>query len=336
VLLQEKSLSPQTLGAVEVPAQALNLCLVTDDVLPDDLIARGHLDLVLREAIRMGLDPVEAIRAVTLAPARRMRLYDRGGIAPGMLAHLVLTTDLEEFRAEMVFARGVPVAQDGRLQPGAVTREPRPAGRGTVKLQAPPGGRFRIAAPPGRTYVRVRVMEMNPSNTFTRAGEATLAVRDGALDWESSDLCLAAVFERHGRVGTIGYGFVRGALREGAMASTWAHDSHNLLVLGRSPAEMAAAARWVIEHDGGIAALRGETLLAGVPLPIAGIVSDEPVSVVGQQVAGLRRALEHLGFIHRSPIMTLGVLTLAVSPDLKLTDRGLVDVNRSQVVSLFL
>ena len=99
---------------------------------------------------------------------------------------------------------------------------------------------------------------------------------------------------------------------------------------------MAAAARWVVEHDGGIAAVRGETLLAGVPLPIAGIVSDEPVSAVGQQVAGLRRALEQLGFTHRSPIMTLGVLTLAVSPELKLTDRGLVDVNRSQVVSLFL
>ncbi len=113
LLLQEKSLAPETLAEVEIAAQTLNLCLVTDDVMPDDLLARGHLDLVLREAIRMGLDPVEGIRAVTLAPARRMRLYDRGGIAPGLVAHLVMASDLDDFHAEMVFSRGVLVAQDG-------------------------------------------------------------------------------------------------------------------------------------------------------------------------------------------------------------------------------
>lgn len=336
VLLQEKSLSPHTLAAVETVAQALNLCLITDDVLPDDLVARGHLDLVLREAIRLGLDPVEAIRTVTLAPARRMRLYDRGGIAPGMVAHLVLATDLEDFHAEVVFARGVLVAQDGRLQPGAITMEPAQVGRGTVRLLPPGQDRFRIPAPGGHRQVRIRVMEMNQANTFTKSAEATLPVVGGFVDWESGDLCLAAVFERHGRAGTVGYGFVRGAFREGAMATTWAHDSHNLMVLGRSGADMVLAARWVIEHDGGMAAVRGGEVLAGVPLPIAGIVSDEPVPVVGRQVAGFRSAVERLGFLHRSPIMTLGVLTLAVSPELKLTDRGLVEVNRGRLVDLFL
>lgn len=334
--LQEKSLAPETLAASQRAARALNLCLVTDDVLPDDLLARGHLDLVLREAIRMGLDPVEGIRAVTLAPARRMRLYDRGAIAPGLIAHLVLATDLEDFHADMVFARGVLVAQDGQLQPGAVTTEPVLVGRGTVRLRPPGPDRFRIPAPGGCREVRVRVMEMNQANTFTKSGEATLPVAGGFVDWESSDLCLASVFERHGRAGSVGYGFVHGAFREGAMATTWAHDSHNLMVLGRSGAEMVLAARWVIEHDGGIAAVRGGEVLAGVPLPIAGIVSDESVPVVGRQVAALRSAIERLGFQHRSPIMTLGVLTLAVSPELKLTDRGLVDVNRGRLVDLFL
>lgn len=336
VLLQEKSLSAQTLAVVEAAAQALNVCLVTDDVLPDDLVARGHLDLVLREAIRMGLDPIEAIRAVTLAPARRMRLYDRGGIAPGKIAHLVLAGDLEDFRAEVVFARGVLVAEGGRLRPSALAWDASTAGRGTVWLQPPDSASFKIPAPLGRGEARVRVMEMNQTNTFTKAGEATLPVRGGFVDWESSDLCLAAVFERHGRSGTVGYGFVRGALSTGAMATTWAHDSHNLLVIGRSGAEMAVAARWVVEHEGGMAAARGEEVLAGVPLPIAGIVSDEPVSGVGQKVAALRSALETLGFRHRSPIMTLGVLTLGVSPELKLTDRGLVDVNRGRLVGLFI
>lgn len=336
VLLQEKSLSPQTLAAVEAAAQALNLCLVTDDVLPDDLLARGHLDNVLREAIRMGLDPVGGIRAVTLAPARRMRLYDRGAIAPGLVAHLVLVTDLEEFRADAVFARGTPVAEGGRMLVGVASAPVPAAGLGTVRLQPPGIERFRVPAPAGPGRVRVRVMEMNPATTFTRAAEAELPAVDGYLGWENSDLCLAVAFERHGRAGTAGYGFVRGALRRGAMATTWAHDSHNLLVLGRSAPEMAAAARWVIEHGGGIAAVQGDTVLAGVPLPVGGIVSGEPVAVVGPQVAAFREALQALGFVHRSPIMALGVLTLAVSPELRLTDRGLVDVNRGRVVNLYL
>ncbi|MDQ7840886.1 MAG: adenine deaminase C-terminal domain-containing protein [bacterium] len=338
--LQEKSLAPETLAASQGAARALNLCLVTDDVLPDDLLARGHLDLVLREAIRMGLDPVEGIRAVTLAPARRMRLYDRGAIAPGLIAHLVLVSNLEEFRADAVFSRGVLVAEEGRLRPGAITVRPAPAaGLGTVRIPAPGVERFLVDAPAGlagRSAARVRVMEMNATTTYTRAAEATLPLVDGRLDWESSGLCLAAVFERHGRAGGAGYGLVRGALRDGAIATTWAHDSHNLLVVGRSAAEMATAAGWVVEHGGGMAAVRGSKVLAGVPLPVAGIVSDQPARVVGEQVAAFRSALAALGFAHRSPIMTLAVLTLAVSPALKLTDRGLVDVVRGRLVDLFI
>ncbi len=338
LLLQEKSLSPAVIAAVEGTAQALNLCLVTDDVMPDDLLARGHLDLILREAIRMGFDPVEGVRAATLAPARRMRLYDRGAIAPGLVAHLVLADDLEEFRAAIVFSHGRLVAEHGRMlaipsTPGSAGARP---GSGTVHLQPPGPDRFQVKAPSGQRETRVRVMEMNPETSSTGAGEAALTVKSRYVDWETSDLCLAAVFERHGRAGTVGYGFVRGALREGAIAMTWAHDSHNLMVLGRSPAEMAAAARWVIEQGGGLAAVRGETLLAGVPLPVAGIVSDQPLSVVAPRVAQFRSAVGSLGFVHRSPIMSLGVLTLAVSPSLRLTDRGLVDVDRARLVDLFL
>jgi adenine deaminase len=161
-------------------------------------------------------------------------------------------------------------------------------------------------------------------------------VAGGIVDWESSDLCLVAVFERHHRTGHVGYGFVRDALREGAAAMTWAHDSHNLMIIGRRAADMAAAARWVIEQDGGVAAVRDGRLLAGVPLPVAGIVSDQPISVVGPQLAAFRAAVEKLGFGHRSPIMALGVLTLAVSPALKVTDRGLVDVDRGRLADLFI
>jgi len=332
--LQIKSLTTETIRAAASRARSLNLCLVTDDVMPDDLEAAGHLDQVLRVAVARGLDPVEAVRAVTLAPARRMGLEDRGAIAPGRLAHLVLTKSLEEFCAEAVFHAGKLVAADGKLTVPLSRYSPPADTRQTVRISPPPPEAFRV--PASGSEVTVRVIEMLPATTYTAAGTARLAVRSGVIDWESSDLCLAAVFERHGRAGTVGYGFVRGALRWGAVATTWAHDSHNLLVVGRSAMEMAAAARWVVEAGGGMAAVRGAEVLGGVRLPVAGILSDRSVSEVAAELVRYRHALETLGFVHASPIMALGVLTLPVSPALKLTDRGLVDVQGGRIVPLIL
>jgi len=330
--LQLKSLSPETIRAAAAHARSLNLCLVTDDVMPDDLVATGHLDHILRTAVARGLDPVEAVRAATLAPARRMRLDDRGAIAPGRLAHIVLTPSLEEFHAAAVFHAGTLVAADGALTVPLPPYTPPAAARQTVRIPPPPADAFRIRA--SGSTVTVRVMEMHPTTTYTEAGTAMLPVKDGFIDWESSDLCLAAVFERHGRSGTRGYGFVRGGLRHGAAAMTWAHDSHNLLVIGRSAADMAAAAAWVVHSGGGMAAGRGAQVLGAVSLPIAGIVSDRSVPEVAADLSQFRRALEALGFAHASPIMALGVLTLPVSPALKLTDRGLVDVKAGTIVPL--
>jgi len=330
--LQLKSLAPETLRDAAALARSLNLCLVTDDVMADDLAQHGHLDHIVRTAVGMGLDPIEAIRAATLAPARRMRLADRGAVAPGLLAHIVLARDLQDFTADLVFHAGRLVARGGELiTPVDGSRVPQAALQ-TVRISPPGPERFRIAAP-GRTAT-VRVMALRAESTYTAAETAHLPVRSGTVDWSASDLCLAAVFERHGRAGTVGYGFVRGALREGAVAMTWAHDSHNLLVLGRTPEEMAAAARWVVEAGGGMAAVRGTEVLGGVRLPVAGIVSDRSVPEVAAELSGFRRALGTLGFTHRSPVMALGVLTLPVSPALKLTDRGLVDVTAGRIVPL--
>ncbi|MDQ7843454.1 MAG: adenine deaminase C-terminal domain-containing protein [Armatimonadota bacterium] len=334
--LQLKSLAPETLRQVAVLARSLNLCLVTDDVMPDDLVTTGHLDHIFRTAVSMGLDPVEAVRAATLAPARRMRLFDRGAIAPGLLAHLVLTRDLRDFRPELVFHAGRLVARQGELVTPLPDYRPPQDALATVRIDAPGVERFRIRAP-GRASdtATVRVIAMRPDSTYTAAETARLPVRGDVLDWTSGYLCLAAVFERHGRAGTSGYGFVRGALRRGAVAMTWAHDSHNLLVVGRTPEEMALAARWVVAQGGGMAAVQGTEVLGGVRLPVAGIVSDRPVREVARDLAGFRRALGTLGFEHRSPVMALGVLTLPVSPALKLTDRGLVDVAAGKIVPLF-
>ncbi len=332
VQLQMKSLAPETIRVASAHARSLNLCLVTDDVMADELISTGHLDHVLRRAVGMGLDPIEGVRATTLAPARRMRLDDRGAIAPGHLAHIVLTRSLDDFRADAVFHSGRLVAREGELIVPLNGFVPPEAAYKTVRINPPGADVFRV--PAAGANATVRVISLRPDTTYTDAQTATLPVRGGFLDWGASDLCLAVVLERHGRSGTIGYGFVRGALRHGAVAMTWAHDSHNLLVVGRSPQEMTAAARWVIESNGGMAAVRGTDLLGSVRLPVAGIVSDRGVPEVAIELTRFRRALQALGSTHASPIMTLGVLTLPVSPALKLTDRGLVDVVRGKIVPL--
>lgn len=333
--LQYKSLSPEVLKTAEAAAKSLNLCLVTDDVLPDELVSTGHLDHIVRTAVARGLSPVEAIRAATLAPARRMRLYDRGAIAPGLVAHIVLTPSLEEFRAEQVFHRGRLVARDGQLvTPLPAFSVPQEALQ-TVRMAPPEPAAFAVPAPGRDGAAQVRVMTLSRTTTYTTATVRTVPAAEGRLLWEDAGLCLAAVFERHGRSGTRGYGLLDQALEQGAVASTWAHDSHNLLVVGRSAGDMAVAARWVVEHGGGMAAVLNGTVLAAVHLPVGGIVSPRSVDEVAAEVRGFREALARLGLIHPNPFMALGALTLAVSPELKVTDKGLVDVHRGQVVDLF-
>ena len=160
-------------------------------------------------------------------------------------------------------------------------------------------------------------------------------MRGGVIDWESSPYNLACVFERHGKNGGCGMALVGGAaLTHGAAATTYAHDSHNLLVLGQTAADMTAAANAVIEMQGGIAAARDSSVTACAPLPIAGILSDRPLPVLGAQIADVRRALTENGYRHDNAIMSFATLALPVSPDLKLTDKGIVDVRRGEIVPL--
>ena len=160
-------------------------------------------------------------------------------------------------------------------------------------------------------------------------------MRGGVIDWESSPYNLACVFERHGKNGGCGMALVGGtALTRGAAATTYAHDSHNLLVLGQTAADMQAAANAVIEAQGGFAAVRDGRVQAFAPLPIAGILSDRPLPVLGEQIADVRRALTENGYRHDNAIMSFATLALPVSPDLKLTDKGIVDVRRGEIVPL--
>ncbi len=305
--------------------------LVSDDRHPDTLAADGHLDDLLRLAVAQGLDPVIALRLVSLNPARRFGLGRRGAIAPGWSADLVAIEDLRGFKARRVWQAGKLVAADGRcLHPCAT---PFPAGaRGTMHTGplGPETFRLPVAGP------RARIIELEPGQITTRSLLEDAPQVDGFLAADSErGLARLSVIERHQGTGRVGHGLVRGlGLFQGALASSVAHDSHNLAVAGMDGESMLTAARRVAAMGGGLcAALRGE-VLGELPLPLAGLMSDQPLARVLAQMEDLRRAA---GRVCRSPepFMALSFLSLPVIPQLKLTDRGLVDVNAFQLVDLF-
>lgn len=306
--------------------------LVTDDCHPEDLMQRGHLDHLLRQAVSLGLDPLSAITMVTLNPAGYFGLKDRGALAPGLAADLVVLQDLKEFRVEKVWKRGRLVAEDGRLLPEVELADtPVPF----TALQVGPLN-AEVFSPPV-TDDLVKVIGLIPGQLLTNKLVLPTPVRNGRLGTDvERDLLKLAVVERHHRSGRVGLGLVQGFnLKKGALASTVAHDSHNLVILGVNETDMLAAARHLMELGGGLAVVAEGRVLADLPLPVAGLLSPAPLEEVAQAHGRLREAYRSLGGTLADPFMALSFLSLEVIPALKLTDLGLVDVTRFEVVSLF-
>ncbi len=303
----------------------------TDDRHPHDLLADGHVDAVIRKAVAKGLDPVTAIRMGTINPADYFGITDAGAIAPGRKANLVVFSDLADIRAEQVFHMGRPVAEDGRLLTGV--QRPAPVAVPPSMNLDPRGLDLSI---PSRSR-RMRVIRAIADQVVTRCDIMDVTEKDGmAVADTARDVVKLCVVDRYtGRANT-GKGFVTGlGLKRGAIASSVAHDSHNIIVAGVSDTDMQAAVTAVAAMGGGLAAVGGGGVLADLPLPVAGLMSDQPVETVLRQMNGMIAAAKNLGTGLSDPFMTLGFLALPVIPDLKLTDKGLVDVNRFEVVSLF-
>ncbi len=340
--LQERYLTEERIQAVmDIPFDS-GVCLVTDDVAPDYLLAVGHLDQVLRRAIALGMDPLYALRAATWNPARRLRLWDRGAIAPGRAADIVLVESLEDFQAQLILVDGQVVAQEGRCLWQPPAQDPLERWKETVHLPPQRPEDFALAGPVQEGQVRVRTIDCVPGQTRVTAGEATVPVRGGRVQLPpGEDLVFIGVVERHGKRlegrGSRSLGLVRGlGLARGALATTYAHDSHNLAVMGRTPEEMARAANAVIQMQGGIAVVDGAQVLARIPLPIAGILSDRPVAETAQALTRVGQALRELGLEHPHWLMRISTFTLPVSSGLRITDLGLVDAQARQLVDLFL
>ncbi|MEW5911992.1 MAG: adenine deaminase [Thermodesulfobacteriota bacterium] len=305
--------------------------LVSDDLQADDLARRGHLDYLLRLAVRCGLPAAAALRLVTLNPARRFGLAGRGAVAPGYRADLVVLADLQGFQVRQVFHAGRLVAEDGRyLGPEAA---PFPeAARGSMRVAPLSAGIFRQRA----QGPRARVISLVPGQVLT---EHLIERTPQSQGWLSAsprrDLAKLAVIERHQASGRVGLGLVKGlGLKAGALASTVAHDSHNLMVAGMDDQSMLTAARHLVKIGGGWVVAKGERVLASLPLPLAGLMSDRPLAEVQRGLQELQAACR-LVCTHADPFMPISFLALPVIPHLKISDRGLIDVDAFQPVELF-
>lgn len=327
------------------------LCnLVTDDCHPDTLVTQGHLDHLLRLAVAEGIDALEAIQMVTINTATCFKMQDDlGSVTPGKCADLVFLEDLKDFRVLRTVIDGRVVAEGGAalFNPGPfawpdwmthsmnlgekITED-------TFRVYATADGTqggIPLDLPEGATRARVRAIRVRGGDTIAREEHVEVPVHDGRLLADSaSDTLKAFVFERHHATGRHAAGFVRGLGIHGALAQTVAHDAHNLLVVGDNDADMALAANTLVECGGGVVAVVDGRVLACVELPVGGLMSAGPVEEVAAQVARVEAAWEQMGCAMPLPFMTLGLLSLACIPELRLTNRGYVDCTTFSFVPL--
>jgi adenine deaminase len=334
IMLREGSASKNlaALCSVVTPLTARRCLLVSDDRDAWDLTHEGHMDALLRKAVALGVDPLLAVQMATLNPAAYFGLRPYGAIAPGAVADLVVVTDLHDFSVERVFKRGKLVAEQGHLVAPLVEEVPVEFLH-TVHL--PPLSRETLHMP--ATSANVRVIGVVPGQILTRQHILKATVRDGGIVADPTrDLLKLVVVERHRGTGNIGLGLVRGfGLRAGAMATSVAHDSHNLIAVGADDGDLLCALQEVGRLQGGLAVCQGGRVLSSMALPIAGLMTSAPLSQVMSDVAALHRSAQVLGTSLARPFMALSFLALPVIPELRLTDRGLVDVNQSCFVSLY-
>jgi len=315
-----------------------NFILCTDDCHSGTLVHEGHMNRVVRHAIACGCDPLVALQMATINTATHFGLErELGSLTPGRRADVILTSDLTTLPIEQVFARGRLVAENGVCLVDCPHYDWPDTARNTVHLgHALSGGDFEIAAPQGANAVRANVIGVIENQAPTKALKADLPVRDGLVEAEG-EVCQIALVERHRATGGVTNAFVSGFGYEGrmAMASTVAHDSHHMIVVGTDRDQMALAANRLAEVGGGITLFRDGEELALVELPIAGLMSDAPAAEVAEKAAVLMQAMQDCGCSLNNAYMQHSLLALVVIPELRISDLGLIDVRTFQKIPLF-
>mgnify|MGYP000656531109 CR=1 FL=1 len=355
--LQEKSLKEEVVEVVKRKQLYENIALVTDDTMPDRLM-EGHLNRIVRLAVEKGMPAEKAIYLATFTPARRMHLDERGIIAPGKKADFVVLPDLESYVPEAGFKDGkrcVDAAAEGvgnRLK-----RRFPDHFYSSVKCRLALASDFilpvadfwkeecreeALSGKPSGSEIQklsgtavVNVMQIQTFGTRAKHVQREIPVQDGNLCWQEAGLCLAAVFERYGKNGNVSWGFVEHALEQkGAVATTWSHDSHNLLVLGNSVEDMVLAQNEVVHMQGGYVTACGGRVTAAAKLPVGGIISDKSLPELAAEIRAVRGEIERMGYVNNNVIMSISTLSLLVSPELKLSDQGMFDVKSQRKIPL--
>jgi adenine deaminase len=303
--------------------------LVVDDRSCVDLLHDGDLDAVVRKAISLGLNPIRAIQLATINPAEYFRLNKLGAVAPGYKANLIVLNDLVAFEIDMVFYRGQLIAKD-RQPLFSVSPIEKNNVVNTMHIKSFASTALELRA----TDETEPVVELVPDQIITKKGEYSIKDSMGIINANvETDILKMAVIERHKKTGNIGLGLIRGfGLKRGAVASSIAHDSHNIVTIGTNDGDMYTAIKEVEKMGGGLIVVDQGEVLARLALPIAGLLSDEPLESVVAKLETLERAAKELGSLLPSPFATLSFLALPVIPELKLTDLGLVDVNQFKLI----
>ena len=310
--------------------------LISDDTHPHTLLSQGHMDHIVRRAVEEGIDAVTAIQMVTINCAQCFQMdHDFGSVAPGKCADMVLLDNLEDLNVTKVWIDGDLVAENGSMTTEfAPYTYPEWATHSMHIGEEITKETFEI--PTDKEEATVRAIEVIPAKVGSYERHITLKAKNGRLESDpEQDVLKTVVFERHHSTGKKGFGFVKGfGITCGAMASTVAHDAHNLLVIGTNDEDMALAANTLIQCGGGMVAVQNGQVLGTVPLPIAGLMNDKSAEEMSRTVENLEHAWEKIGCSMPSPFMTMALIPLACLPELRLTDRGLVDCTTFQFVPL--
>ena len=301
------------------------MAFCTDDREPEHIAEEGHMNSIVRRAVELGVSPEDALVMATLNPATWHGLRDFGAVAPGYVADLLLLPDLESFQPEVVLKRGAPVEEFPRPEVPEWVKH-------TVRVQPTASNDFAIPWEGGTA----RVIGLVEGQIVTEALQEEVRADGGvAVADPARDLAKIAVVERHLGTGRIGLGFVRGfGLERGAMATTIAHDAHNIVVVGIDDGDMARAVGRLSETGGGLVVIADRGVQAELPLPVAGLLSEEPYEEVVEASEACLQAARNLGCTFPAPFQTLSFLALSVIPKLKITDRGLIDVDAFEIVGL--
>lgn len=307
--------------------------LVTDDVMADHLM-EGHLNRIVEKAVSFGMPIEKAIYTSTYTPARRMGFKDRGAISPGKIADFILIRDIEKIEIEKVYKNGKHVEKKKNQYSNDFDRSFPEHFYDSIKCKKLKEEDL-IIYTDLKDEVGVNTIKIHKSGTFTEKGKKKVNVSEGMLQWEAAGLALIIVMERYGKNGNVAFGFVENTIVEkGAIATTWTHDHHNVMVMGTTKEDIIIAQHRLLENKGGYVVVRKGEIIGETVLEVGGIVSEAPIDKLGESLRSVRNGMRELGYENTNEIMSFSTLSLPVSPEIKITDVGLIDVKTQKTIPL--